>query len=385
MCSNITSKGAWQIMKKSKIMVAVVSLLLVVLCLVGIIVHFNNKKNFKSNMQESYMATIVMKGFELKIPDKYMATYDSEIGLMYWNYEHFDMMIDVAEGDFKQDVLTQIDVFNITMEGELNVLRPYSEFSVDGRSYVYMLYYEAGVPTIHCYTKADEDYLFEIMILCNEMAIIKPQTDQEIRIHCEDLIAEADSIIRTSKATDKPDSASGEVLIGAKAYGNLYEDVEINMSDKFIPKDYVQGISTKAKAEFDIKQDYYCTGSKSKDEAYYLKFYSDYEDTLITVYIQEKFDTKFELNTNMEEGCSKWGDEESYVEEYTVGDNTFYYYHFYNEYVEEDHIVQEYNFVAATDLGDGFVYFIEGKGAGDFINNPEFYKDFMNVNLSKTQ
>ena len=314
-----------------------------------------------------------------------MATYDSEIGLMYWNYEHFDMMIDVAEGDFKQDVLTQIDVFNITMEGELNVLRPYSEFSVDGRSYVYMLYYEAGVPTIHCYTKADEDYLFEIMILCNEMAIIKPQTDQEIRIHCEDLIAEADSIIRTSKATDKPDSASGEVLIGAKAYGNLYEDVEINMSDKFIPKDYVQGISTKAKAEFDIKQDYYCTGSKSKDEAYYLKFYSDYEDTLITVYIQEKFDTNFELKTNMEEGCSKWGDEESYVEEYTVGDNTFYYYHFYNEYVEEDHIVQEYNFVAATDLGDGFVYFIEGKGAGDFINNPEFYKDFMNVNLSKTQ
>lgn len=372
-------------MKKSKIIVAVISFLLIVLCIIGVALHFNNKKNFKSNNQESYMATIVMMGFELKIPDKYMATFDSEMGLMYWNYEHFDMMIDVAELRYEEEISAKIDEYNEVMGEELVVLRPYSEFTIDGKSYIYMLYYEAGVPTIHGYTKADNDSVFEIMVLCNEMAVIKPQTDEEIRLKCEELIGEADSIIRTAKATDREDSPSGEVLIGAKAYENLYEEVEINMSDKFIATDYVQGIATKATANFKIKQDYYCTGSKAKDEVYYLKFYSDYNGTLVTVYIQEKDSASYNLKTNIEEGCSKWGDESSYVGEYVVEDNTFYYYSFCNEYVEEGKSVKEYNFVAATDLGDGYVYFIEANSDFEDKNNPEFYKDFMNVNLSKPQ
>jgi len=45
----------------------------------------------------------------------------------------------------------------------------------------------------------------------------------------------------------------------------------------------------------------------------------------------------------------------------------------------------EYNYVSAMDLGEGYIMIVEGKGQSEDINNPDFYKDFYNVNLEKTQ
>ncbi len=370
-------------MKKSKLIMIIAGVILVIIGIVGVIIHFHNKNNYMNNEEEKYIATVAMEGFQLKIPDEYMATYDSELGLMYWDYDYFDMLIDVVPGDYDSDIRDNKDGLNSLMTSELNVIRPFSEFTIDGRSYVYMLYYDAGVPTLHCYTEADDENIFEIIVLCNEMAVLKPQTDYEIKGECEELILIAHSILRTSEPTDKADSEAGEVYIGAKAYENLYSEVELNLSDKYIAHDNIMGISTKARVNFDVKQDFYCTGSKSKDDACYLKLYSDYNDTLVTVYLLEKDVTAYDVKKDIKEGCRRWGDEASYVAEYVSGEHTFYYYTYYEEYVEEEQLVEEYNFVAMADLGDGYVYTVECNSSFEDINNPDFYMDFFNVNLVK--
>ncbi len=356
-----------------------------ILCVAGTVIHINNKTNFKSNNQEQYMATIVMKGFELKIPDRYMATYDESIGLMYWSNDYFDMMIDVEAGDYEKDVTDKLGEINELMETELVVVRPYSEITIDGKSYTYMLYYDAGIPTIHCYAKADEDDLFSVMVLCNEMAMVKPQSDEEIRIDCEELISIADSIIRTSKSTDKDNSPSGEVFVGNEAYEHLYSEVELNLSHKYIEHDYVQGISTKAKANYSVKNGYYCTGSKNKDGIYYMKLYGDYNDNIVSVYIEEKDNLNYDILSTIKEGCEKWTGDTSVVSEYKLNDYNIYYYTYLSDYIYENEQIIQYNYVSMLDLGDGYVYVVEGNGVSNELSNPEFYKDFYNVNLEKTQ
>lgn len=371
-------------MKKTKILVAVLGLLFVVMCTVAVVIHFNNKKNFKAN-PEKYMASIAIKGYEMKIPDKYSVTVDSDFGIMYWDYDNFDMMIDIAELSYDEDVYDKMDELNELMSEELDVIRPYSEFTIDGKSYIYMIYYNEGVPTIHGYSRADDNKAFELMVLCYEMELVKPQTDDEIRVMCEKLIGEADSIIRTAKKTDKTDTPSGEVIIGAEAYENLHKEVEINMSDKFIDHDFVQGVTTKATANYKIKQDYYCTGSKTKEDICYLKYYSDYKGTLVTVCLKEKDNATYNVKKEIEEGCKNWGDDTSIVEEYVVGTNKFYHYSYSDEYAEEDRLVKTYKYVSAADLGNGYIYYIGVKGETEDVNNPEFCKEFMDVNLSKPQ
>ena len=370
-------------MKKTKICSIVLVCLLVIISVAGIVVHINNKRNFKGGSQESYMATVVMKGFEFKIPDKYMATYDENMGLMYWNIDHFDMMIDVEEGDYKADVSDKLDEINKLMLDELVVVKPYSQITIDGKSYTYLLYYNEGIPTIHCYTQADDNNLFSIMILCNEMAMIKPQSEKEIMVECEKLLSIADSITSTAKPTDKENSPSGEVFVGEEAYELLYSDVELNLSDKYIAKDYVQGISTKTKVNFGVKENYYCTGSKSKDDIYYLKLYGDYNGNLITVHLHEK--DNYDIKSVMEEGCDKWTDGKSTVYEYNINERKVYYYTYETEVVEDNEIVTEYNYISITDLGDGYVYLIEGNGISNDMINPDYYKNFYDVNLEKNQ
>ena len=366
-------------MKKSRIILVVVSVLIIIVSIIGISVHINNKKNFKSKSQEKYMATIVMKGFELNIPDKYMATYDPDMGLMYWNNDEFNMMFDVVAGDYEEDICNCIDELNDIMEEELAIIRPYSVFTINGKSYIYMLYYEEGLPTIHCYTKADSERIFEVMVLCDEMAIIKPQTDEEIRLQCEELIAIADSVLSTSKPTDKDDSPAGEVFVGAEAYEQLYSEVEINVSDKYIDHDYIQSINKDVKINFGVKENYYCTGSKSKDGVNYLKFYSDYDGTMITVYLVEKYGLDYSVKSHMEEGCKKWAGDNSQVLDCLVNDHLYYYYTYETKIVEDNKLITKNNFVAACDMGDGLVYIIECGSDKKEVTYPDFYRDFMNV------
>jgi len=293
-------------------------------------------------------------------------------------------MIDVEAGNYNQDVVGNLDELNTMMESELKVVVPYNEISIDGRRYTYMLYYDAGIPTLHCYTMADEENLFAVMVLCNEMAMIKPQSEYEIKAECEELIGIADSIIKTSVTSDKEDSPSGEVFVGKESYESLYSEVQLNVSEKYIPHDYVQGISTLAKLHYDVKENYYCSGSKSKEGIYYLKFYGDYKDNLITVKIEEKTTLDYDLCAIIEEGCKTWT-KDSQVYQYVIGDNICYYYTYQVEYVENNNVFSEYNYVSAMDLGEGYIMIVEGKGQSEDINNPDFYKDFYNVNLEKTQ
>ena len=372
-------------MKKRKLINVIIICIIAILSLAGVIIHINNKRNFKSSNNEQYMAKIVMKGFELSIHDRYMATYDEDMGLMYWNNDHFDMMIDVEDGEYNEDIIDKLDEINRLMESELVVVRPYSEMTIDGKSYTYMLYYDAGIPTIHCYTMADDMHLYSVMVLCNEMSMIKPQTEQEIKEECEQLIKIADSIIRTSNPTDKPNSLSGEVFVGKESYENLYSEVELNLSDKYIDHDYIEGISTNTKVNYGVKQQYYCTGSKSKEGVYYLKMYGDYKGNIITVYLNEYDEINYNVQDIIEEGCKEWTDDNSIVREYKCGDYTLYYYTYVSEYIENNEAVVEYNFVSMVDLGDGYLYIVEGNGDNLDIMNPEFYKDFYDVNLEKTQ
>lgn len=371
-------------MKKSKVILFIIIGLIVILSIIGTVIHINNKRNFKSDNTEQYMATIVMKGFQLRIPDKYMATYDESIGLMYWNNEHFDMLIDVEIGDYNKDIVDELESINAMMKLDLVVVIPYNEITIDGKSYTYMLYYDEGIPTLHSYTIADDGKMYEIMVLCNEMAMIKPQSEQEIRTECEELMWIAHSIIKTSKATDEDDSPSGEVFVGKESYESLYSEVQLNFSDIYIENDYVQGISTKTKAKYSVKENFYCTGSKSKDDIYYLKIYSDYNDNLITVYIEEKDNLYYDLYSIVTEGSIKWT-RDSTVYDYNINDFTVYYYTYLVEYIEDNEKVIECNYVSMVDLGEGYVFVVEGKGTSEDIKNPEYYKDFYNVNLEKTQ
>ena len=117
----------------------------------------------------------------------------------------------------------------------------------------------------------------------------------------------------------------------------------------------------------------------------YLKYYSDYKGTVVTVCLKEKDNATYNVKKEIEEGCKNWGDDTSIVEEYVVGTNKFYHYSYSDEYAEEDRLVKTYKYVSAADLGNGYIYYIGVKGETEDVNDPEFCKEFMDVNLSKPQ
>ena len=347
-------------MKKIKVAFIVLAAFLVGgITAIGLIIHFNNKQNTEDSSE--YMAIVVMEGFELDIPNKYMATLNTEGVLMYWVEDDFYINITVSEGSYKEEVVGGIGELQSMMAAELEVKKPYREFAIEGNSYVYMLYEDEGLPIIHGFKEADDNHVFEIVILCYGMEMFKPMSSELIEKDCEELIIIADTILSTARTTDKDNTYTGEIFVGDGAYEDYYNEMELYLSIEYVDNDTILYDGNDKNVKYGIEGNFYLIGEIGKDN-YSCKVYSnDEENIIVRAIVDETMKEATDLKLLMEESSSQWGDAESSVEEVLVGEHTYYYYTYLNSYLGEDGVIDEYIMIASTRLSDGAIYRIELK------------------------
>ncbi len=181
---------------------------------------------------DEYMATIVMKGYELSIPNQYKATILDTLGLMYWEEDYFDMYIIMEEGSYEEikAALGNFTQEDYEVEG-LEIIIPYKEIAIDGRTYIYMLYKDSERLMINCYSEIDDKMVCQVMLDCKELKNQGSRDVHELMLGGEELLIIADNILSTAKPTDKEDTAPGTVYMGQDVYEEWIGDQKIELEE----------------------------------------------------------------------------------------------------------------------------------------------------------
>ncbi len=190
-----------------------------------------SKDDSNNEAEIKYMATVVVDGYELKIPDQYRATILEDVGLLYWDKGHFYMYIFMGDGNYDElkDSLEEYTDDDY-QKNNLDVIIPYREIAIDGRAYIYMVFESDGETMINCYHPLNEGVICQVMIGCYDISYNDEDGDMEkFKLDIEKMILLSDKIVSTAKPTKEEDTPPGEVYLGQDVYKEWLEEQRIDI------------------------------------------------------------------------------------------------------------------------------------------------------------
>lgn len=322
------------------------------------------------------MGTVVIDGFSIPIPNKYIASVDREVGLIYLDKSTFEMAISVEEGSYEL-TLQDLDSFNTDMGEWFQLMKPFDELAVDKSSYIYCVYYDEGAPILLAYKKADDEHIFQIMVHCIGIEHMKYQTDVELIREYESYILIADSLLAHAEPTDEEDTPSGVTYVSDE----VYSDFKPVISEKFEPEGALYDEAETKLVEYKIEDNFYMIAQEIKSGIYSMKMYCDEDrDIVVTVVANTSFAGDMDARQLMTEGGSIWAGPEHEVKSMEIDGRVFYYYSYTEEYVSMDKPHKKYYFEAATDMKDGTIYCLSANSeTNPEVLNTDTYLKFMTI------
>lgn len=323
-----------------------------------------------------YMGTVVIDGFSIPVPNKYIATVDREVGLSYFDKENFEMAISVEEGSYEL-TLQDMDSLSEDIDGWFELMKPFDELAVDKNSYIYCVYEDEGEVILLAYKEADNEHVFQVMVRCLAIDRMKYQTDEELIREYESYILIADSLLAHAKPTDEEDTPSGVTYVADE----MYADLEMIVSEKFVPEDILYDEAEKTLVKYKIEDNFYLIAQEVKSGNYSMKTYRDTDrDIIVTVVANSSFRSDMDAYKLMTEGGSIWAGSEHEVKSKEIDGRVFYYYFYTEEYVSMDKPCKKYYFEAATDMKDGTIYCLSANSeVSPEVLNTDTYLKFMTI------
>ncbi|MCM1084001.1 MAG: hypothetical protein NC428_11030 [Clostridium sp.] len=310
--------------------------------------------NVADKDDDNYMAYVVVDGFEIPIPDKYMAAVYEGVGLSYCDKSSFEMGISVVEGAYEETV-QDLDSMNEQIS-EWGVLKKeFTEISVGGRAYVYCVCVNEGETILLAFKEADSTHAFQIMVRCLRIDNMKFQSAQELQHEYDFLILTADTLLSNAKPTDKENTPSGTAFVSR----DMYSEINVVLPNKFIAHDILYDNAETQLVGYDVEDNFYMISREILPDYYSMKVYENEEkDILAAVLVDESHPSGMSAQDMMREGAALWMDksEQQEVKSIQKGEHTFYYYTYNEAYDVRGETRIKYYFEAATDLEDGKIY-----------------------------
>lgn len=307
----------------------------------------SNEKN-----EEEYMATVVLDGFEIPIPNQYAAAVFEDIGLSYCDKDSFEMGISVIDGSY-DETLKSMDLLSKDIAEWFELKKAFEEIAVDGHSYIYCVYEDMGETILLAYKKADEEHAFEIMVRCLRIDQMKFQSETELVREYESYILIADSLLGDAKPTKAENTPVGTTYVA----GDMYADTEIIFSSDYSSEDVLYNADEKSLIQYQIEDDFYLFTQEIKPNYYSMKAYQDSKREIVTTLIVDDYQRKdVDAKVLMTEGASTWTDSEPEIKNIEINGYIFYYYSYVETYIEMGETFETHYFEAATDLKNGTIY-----------------------------
>lgn len=303
---------------------------------------------------DNYVAYVVIDGFEIPIPDKYMAAVYEGVGLSYCDKSSFEMGISVVDGSYGETV-QDLDSMNEQIS-EWGVLKKeFTEISVGGRDYAYCVCVNEGETILLAFKEADSTHSFQIMVRCLKIDNMKFQSAQELQQEYDFLILTADTLLANAKPTNKENTPSGATFVAADMYGGMH----VELPNKFIAHDILYDSAENQLVGYGVEDNFYMIGREVYPHYYSMKVYENEEkDILAVVLVDESQPSGMCAQDMMREGATLWIDESELPEVKSIqkGEHTFYYYTYNEAYDVRGEARVKYHFEAAADLEDGKIY-----------------------------
>ncbi len=342
-------------MSRKKIILIIVTAFVVgvIVTLTGLLIFRKYEISADTDTDKTdYMGTVVLDGFAIPIPNKYIATVDDEVGLSYCDKGTFEMSISVAEGSYEL-TMQEMDSLSADIDEWFELKKPFDELAVDKASYIYCVYEDEGETVMLAYKKADAEHVFEIMVRCLAVDWMRYQTEAELTREYESYILIADSLLNQAKPTDEENTPSGVTYVADE----MYADLEMVVTEKFVPEDILYDEAEGRLVTYQVEDNFYLIAQEIKSDNYSMKTYCDTDrDIKVTVVADGNQRSDMNARKLMTEGRDIWTDLEMEVESMEINGNTFYYYAYTEEYLLMDEPCEKYYFEAATDMKDGMIY-----------------------------
>lgn len=332
------------------------------------LIGIHNSKKADKKIEKDYIGTICISGVEIYVPDAYIAITSRQEGtVIYYDDSTFYMGIQVIEGEYEksEDTLQSwTDIYGET----INITKPFVEFSIDGRSYSYCVWDNAGDIWMVVCTEIDDTRMFRAHIRCDALNQIRPQFEEESIYEYERLILILDELLKDAKPTEKEDTPAGEILFGKY----VTEQLNFNIETTFYDTGYLEDVNGNEVVSYGVEDGFYMI-SQLKHSNYTSNTYATEDLSLRATVVSYDKDI---IGSNAKEAILSnyeiYGDEQSAIEEYNMNGYTYYYYDYEEVYYEYDRPVSKYYLEIMVDLNNGFVYrvSVNSKNENDIdVNN----------------
>ncbi len=331
---------------------------------------------------DNFMATVVLNGVEMDITNKYKATIIEDMGLMYWEEDSFDMLISIEDGKYNElrEDINKEDLTMSDLEG-CRELIPFTEIAIDGRSYIFMLYEDSGDLIMYAYSdmggSISGNKMFQIIVYCYDMKRLRAQSKEELARNCEKLLLISDSVILTARPTDKEDTLAGELYVSDEEYEELLSSISMSTNNEVITEDSLMDDKANTLVTYDVAEGFYYSGELYNINNQPLKIYNNYNDDICAkAYIDY---SDLSAKEYISHGVTIWGDENTKMQNISVGVYEFWYYSYSRNYIYEGEAVVENYLVAATKLDKERIYCVMLDTTDKDVDLLEISNKFMNI------
>lgn len=349
--------------KKRTVMIVIAAFMVGVIVACSAILILSKREISGGSYEDEtdYMGTVVIDGYEIRIPNQYKAVVDDDLGLVYSDNGTFEMSISVLDASYDSTV-RELDSLDDSLRAWTKLMEPFRELAVGKNSYIYGVYEDEGDIMLLAYMKANEEQVFDIMVRCFAIDDMKFQTEDALIRQYESYILIANTLLDGAVPTDTENTSSGTVYVA----DDMYHDVQMVLTDTWVPEDSLYDANDQKLVTYGIADNFYMIAKEIKSGIYSRKVYSDERRGIVVTVIAEKQrSSSADAKSVMAEGKKIWTEQDGEPDQIGINGKTCYYYAYTETYQVRDAMQEKYYFEAAIDMNDGMIYRISGVSETD--------------------
>jgi len=187
--------------KKRTVMIVIVAFLVGVIAACSAILILSKREISGGSYEDEtdYMGTVVIDGYEIRIPNQYKAAVDDDdLGLVYSDNGTFEMSISVLDASYDSTV-RELDSLDESLCAWAKLMEPFRELAVGQNAYIYGVYEDEGDIMLLAYRKANEEQVFKMTIA--EIVDVRDPNATTEETTTEEVTTEAPTTAATTETT----------------------------------------------------------------------------------------------------------------------------------------------------------------------------------------
>lgn len=308
------------------------------------------KKETKEELASDDRRTVVLNGMELYIPSIYHY-YPDDSTLVLYDDSGYSMRLAVLEDSFEEIQLRKEDMLAQLERKGYTCLTSMEEWNIDNRPYLSVTIDNGNYTWYVIYSGAGEQSHFSVLVNAENQTM-------------EKALNEIHEIINSAQETEKADT-------------NIY-DMFLEQAGPIEQEFHSEGIFQEEQGEvlisYGIPEGFYASAGKSSDMH---NFVNRDSDIYVSLYLKQEERTAEEYILGRMDNMNV---SQLHMEQTTINGKTVMYFSEQHQRIQQDEREQYYQFYAVIDLGEGWLYWLDGwSAANEKALDAETYTEFLTI------